>query len=109
MKTDDPSDNLEYQIALSDDGSQLRITFFVDMTNELAEMSLVEGHRMSEETGVFKHLIDVTRVRSAQSLTDMYMQAYEKLSVSPFQLLSSLWPATLSRATTLLSAGKMLE
>ena len=83
MKTDDQSVILEYQIALSDDGSYIRITFFVDMTNELAERSLFEGYRLSEETGVLKHLIDVTRVRSAQSTTDMYMLAYKRLSVSP--------------------------
>ena len=81
MKTEDKSDKLEYQIALSDDGSYLRITFLVDMTNELVERSFVEGTRLSEETGVLKHLVDVTRVRSAQRPKDMYMLTYKQLSV----------------------------
>ncbi|NQT70190.1 MAG: hypothetical protein HQ552_11480 [Desulfobacteraceae bacterium] len=85
MKTDDQSGILEYQMALADDGSYLRNTVFVDMTNELVERFTEEMIRLSDETGVLKHFVDVTKVRSTQSATDMYMLTYKGLSTSmPF-------------------------
>jgi hypothetical protein len=83
MKIGDQSDILEYQIALSDDGSYMRLTFLVDITNELVDRAHVEMSRLSEETGVLKHLVDSTRVRAAQSVTDMCMLIHNELSVSP--------------------------
>ena len=83
MKTNDPSNNSEYQIALSDDGSYMRLTFLVDITNEIVDRSHIEMSRLSEETGVLKHLIDSSRVQAAQSATDMYMLIHKELSVSP--------------------------
>lgn len=85
METDNQSNVLEYQIALVDDGSYIRTTVFVDMTNELVERFTEEMIRLSDETGVIKHLTDVTGVRSVQSATDMYTLTYKGRAAShPF-------------------------
>lgn len=83
MKHEDKSGILGYQITLADDGSYLRNTVFVDVTNELVEKFNKEMIRLKDETGITRHLVDVTRVRSAQSATDMYMLTYERLAVLP--------------------------
>jgi hypothetical protein len=83
MKTDDQSDILKYEIALADDGSYIRNTVFVDMTNELVEGFLGDIYRISEESGIFKHLADVSRVHSTQSIADMYWLSYEVFQSSP--------------------------
>lgn len=82
MKIGDQPEILEYQIALSDDGSYIRNTIFVDVTNKLIEKFSEEIVRLKEETGAVKFIVDVSRVRSAQSATDMYVLTYNKLTAS---------------------------
>jgi hypothetical protein len=72
-----------YSIYPSDDGKYIISKHWGVFTSDVLMQRIQEAHKLGEELGITRHLMDVTEARNVDSVTKTYRFAYKEIGHYP--------------------------
>ena len=74
---------MSYKISLSKDGNYIELELEGNITRESSMKPNLESHALGMKLGIHRYLVDATKARNIESVTENYQFAYKDMAPHP--------------------------